>query len=107
MPRQPNHILATGSVPREGGKRGHTSSSVDICGNTHLLRSLSLSLSTCLSVQAFRRAFSVYLPVHVIPALTFGLKRSLAQPGGTLMHLVAGISRSSAFLATYVAFARH
>lgn len=88
-----------------GARGGNTSRSVDICGNTHLLRALSLHLSVC--EQAFRRAFSVYLPVHVIPALTFGLKRTLAQPGGTLMHLVAGISRSSAFLATYVAFARH
>jgi len=49
-------------------------------------------------IQAFTKAFLIYLPVHAIPTLLINPKRILQDP----FVLISAISRSSAFLATFV-----
>lgn len=49
-------------------------------------------------VQAFTKAFLIYLPVHTIPTLLSDPNRILKDP----FALISAISRSSAFLATFI-----
>lgn len=56
-------------------------------------------VSFCL--KGFQRAVKVYLPVYLIPLLTFGHKRLLADPVGSLTSSAKGIARSSLFLGSY------
>ncbi|GAA5835178.1 hypothetical protein JCM11251_006636 [Rhodosporidiobolus azoricus] len=53
--------------------------------------------------RAFLDALLVYLPVHVIPPLLFNFRRVLQQPGSFVLRILLAASRSSAFLATFVA----
>jgi hypothetical protein len=49
-------------------------------------------------VQAFTKALLIYLPVHAIPTLLINPKRVVKDP----FALISAISRSSAFLATFI-----
>ncbi|GAA5887632.1 hypothetical protein JCM6882_001476 [Rhodosporidiobolus microsporus] len=53
--------------------------------------------------RAFLDALLIYLPVHVIPPLLFNFQRILRQPGSSILRILLAASRSSAFLATFVA----
>lgn len=54
-------------------------------------------------VRAFVDSLVIYLPVHAIPQLLFNLSRVLARPSSSLARILLAASRSSAFLATFVA----
>lgn len=49
-------------------------------------------------IKAFIKAFLIYLPVHTIPTLIINPRRIISDP----FTLITAISRSSAFLATFV-----
>ncbi|GJN91600.1 hypothetical protein Rhopal_004623-T1 [Rhodotorula paludigena] len=53
--------------------------------------------------RAFLDALMIYLPVHAIPPLLFSFRRILSQPRSSLLRILLAASRSSAFLATFVA----
>ncbi|BGO96741.1 Para-aminobenzoate synthase, subunit I [Rhodotorula toruloides ATCC 204091] len=54
-------------------------------------------------VRAFLDCLVIYLPVHAIPQLLFNLRRILSQPSSSLARILLAASRSSTFLATFVA----
>ncbi|GAA5995011.1 uncharacterized protein JCM10292_004486 [Rhodotorula paludigena] len=53
--------------------------------------------------RAFLDALMIYLPVHAIPPLLFSFRRTLSRPRSSLIRILLAASRSSAFLATFVA----
>ncbi|KAM0756416.1 para-aminobenzoate synthase, subunit I [Meredithblackwellia eburnea MCA 4105] len=53
--------------------------------------------------RAFLDAMAIYLPVHFIPHLLFNLRGLAGQPLFLLPKIILAASRSSAFLATFVA----
>ncbi|BGP36702.1 hypothetical protein JCM10449v2_000603 [Rhodotorula kratochvilovae] len=53
--------------------------------------------------RAFLDCLLIYLPVHAIPPLLFNFRRLLRTPGHSLLRILLAASRSSAFLATFVA----
>ncbi|GAA6047342.1 hypothetical protein JCM3770_001897 [Rhodotorula araucariae] len=53
--------------------------------------------------RAFLDCLAIYLPVHAIPPLLFNLRRLLRTPSSSLLRILLAASRSSAFLATFVA----
>lgn len=54
-------------------------------------------------IAAFRDCLFIYLPVHLVPQLLFNLGRITQSPLSSLLHILLAASRSSAFLATFVA----
>ncbi|SCV68785.1 BQ2448_906 [Microbotryum intermedium] len=52
---------------------------------------------------AFADCFKIYLPVHLVPSLLFGFGALARQPLASVIHILLAASRSSAFLATFVA----
>ncbi|GAA5914806.1 hypothetical protein JCM8208_005709 [Rhodotorula glutinis] len=53
--------------------------------------------------RAFLDCLLIYLPVHAIPPLLFNFRRLLRSPTSSLLRILVAASRSSAFLATFVA----
>ncbi|GAA6001906.1 hypothetical protein JCM10207_002373 [Rhodosporidiobolus poonsookiae] len=53
--------------------------------------------------RAFLDALLIYLPVHAIPPLLFNFRRVLRDPSSSLLRILLAASRSSAFLATFIA----
>ncbi|GAA6032828.1 hypothetical protein JCM8097_000816 [Rhodosporidiobolus ruineniae] len=53
--------------------------------------------------RAFLDCLLIYLPVHAIPPLLFSLRKVMKQPGASVLRILLAASRSSAFLATFVA----
>ncbi|GAA5908340.1 uncharacterized protein JCM6883_004354 [Sporobolomyces salmoneus] len=53
--------------------------------------------------RAFLDCLLIYLPVHAIPPLLFNFSKVLSQPGSSILRILLAASRSSAFLATFVA----
>ncbi|GAA5958485.1 hypothetical protein JCM3765_007892 [Sporobolomyces pararoseus] len=53
--------------------------------------------------RAFLDCLLIYLPVHAIPPLLFNFSKVLNQPGSSILRILLAASRSSAFLATFVA----
>ncbi|BGP21762.1 para-aminobenzoate synthase, subunit I [Rhodotorula toruloides] len=53
--------------------------------------------------RAFLDCLVIYLPVHAIPPLLFNLGRILSSPSSSILRILFAASRSSAFLATFVA----
>ncbi|GAA5850225.1 hypothetical protein JCM8547_001049 [Rhodosporidiobolus lusitaniae] len=53
--------------------------------------------------RALLDSLLIYLPVHAIPPLLFNLRRVLRSPSSSLLRILFAASRSSAFLATFVA----
>ncbi|GAA5834298.1 hypothetical protein JCM9279_004276 [Rhodotorula babjevae] len=53
--------------------------------------------------RAFLDCLLIYLPVHAIPPLLFNFRRLLRTPTSSLLRILLAASRSSAFLATFVA----
>jgi hypothetical protein len=54
-------------------------------------------------VAAFRDCLYIYLPVHLVPQVLFNFGRLAKTPLPALLHILLAASRSSAFLATFVA----
>ncbi|KAM0793176.1 hypothetical protein ACM66B_000649 [Microbotryomycetes sp. NB124-2] len=54
-------------------------------------------------LYAFRDCMFIYLPVHAVPQLLFNWKNIVRNPGHSAVRVLTGASRSSAFLATFVA----
>lgn len=54
-------------------------------------------------IAAFRDCLLIYLPVHLVPQILFGLGRIVQSPLPSLLRILLAASRSSAFLATFVA----
>ncbi|POY71390.1 hypothetical protein BMF94_5702 [Rhodotorula taiwanensis] len=54
-------------------------------------------------LRAFLDAFAIYLPVHAVPLLLFRTRRLWRHPRSGIFQILEGASRSSAFLATFVA----
>ncbi|ORY73454.1 hypothetical protein BCR35DRAFT_354136 [Leucosporidium creatinivorum] len=54
-------------------------------------------------IAAFRDCLLIYLPVHLVPQLLFNLKGLSKSPSASIIHILLAASRSSAFLATFVA----
>ncbi|SGY30618.1 BQ5605_C002g01170 [Microbotryum silenes-dioicae] len=52
---------------------------------------------------AFSDCFKIYLPVHLVPSLLFGFGSLARQPVASIIRILLAASRSSAFLATFVA----
>lgn len=55
-----------------------------------------------MNIQAFVDSLAIYLPVHLIPVLLFSTTTLMNAPIATLIRILAGAGRSSAFLATFV-----
>ncbi|GAA5923218.1 uncharacterized protein JCM15063_003573 [Sporobolomyces koalae] len=53
--------------------------------------------------RAFLDCLLIYLPVHAIPPLLFNFSKVMRQPGSSIVRILLAASRSSAFLATFVA----
>ncbi|KAK4058092.1 hypothetical protein OIO90_000831 [Microbotryomycetes sp. JL221] len=54
-------------------------------------------------LYAFRDCMLIYLPVHAVPQLLFNWRNIVRNPGDSTVRVLTGASRSSAFLATFVA----
>ncbi|KAK4054862.1 hypothetical protein OIV83_000786 [Microbotryomycetes sp. JL201] len=54
-------------------------------------------------LYAFRDCMFIYLPVHAVPQLLFNWKNIVKNPTSSAIRVLTGASRSSAFLATFVA----
>lgn len=53
-------------------------------------------------LRAYRVCLGIYIPVHLLPRLIFGMEQIRKQPIDALLKVLKGSMRSAAFLSTYI-----